>query len=124
MIATDEDALTCDFAETYHVIKWRALPVRMAAVLAFGLSEESRIKKAIAKVEITTDTMLRAIAVDCLRLMLWQNSKDGAKGVNRPESILDQLVGRNKQKEQDFITFDTPEEFERLRAAILSEEVD
>lgn len=124
MIATDEDALTCDFAETYHIIEWRALPVGTAAVLAFGLSEESRIKKAIAKVKISTDTTLRAIAVDCLRLMLWQNSRDGAKGVNRPESILDQLVGRNKQKNDELITFDTPEDFERLRTAILSEEVD
>lgn len=124
MIATDEDALTCDFAETYHVIEWRALPVKTAAVLAFGLSEDSRIKRAISKMPITTDTTLRALAVDCLRLMLWQNSADGAKGINKPESIVERLTNSGKPKEQDYITFDTPEEFERLKAEILKKEVD
>jgi hypothetical protein len=124
MIAADEDALTCDFAEIYHVIEWRALPVRTAAVLAFGLSEDSRIKRKLSKMAITIGTMLQATTADCLRLILWQNSVDGSKGINKPSSILEQLTGDNKPKEQDFVTFDSPEEFERLRAAILAKEVD
>ena len=36
MLATDEDALLCDFAETYGVYDLEALPVEKLAVLSFG----------------------------------------------------------------------------------------
>ena len=41
MIATDEDALICDFAETYHIYDYRSLDVEYAATLAYGLRDDS-----------------------------------------------------------------------------------
>ncbi|MBO7722484.1 MAG: hypothetical protein J6S27_01735 [Thermoguttaceae bacterium] len=31
MVREDETALICDLAETYHILDWRALPLRTAA---------------------------------------------------------------------------------------------
>lgn len=44
MMATDEDALICDFAETYHIYDYRQLKPSYAATLAAGLREDSRIR--------------------------------------------------------------------------------
>lgn len=43
MIDTDEEALICDFAETYHIYNYRSLPARLAATYAVGLGDNSRI---------------------------------------------------------------------------------
>ena len=45
MIATDENALLCDLAETYGIFDFNALPVETLAALSFGLRENSRIKR-------------------------------------------------------------------------------
>ena len=47
MVAADEDALRCDFAQTYHILDYRRLPLRTAAVFAWGLGEDSRVKRAL-----------------------------------------------------------------------------
>ena len=52
MIALDEDALTCDLAETYGIYEFRLLPPAKIAVLACGLSEDSRIKRTAADLRI------------------------------------------------------------------------
>lgn len=44
MMAADEDALACDFAETYGILDMRQLPAGKLATLAAGLRENSRIK--------------------------------------------------------------------------------
>lgn len=49
MILTDEDALICDFAETYNVLDYRALPLRTAATLASGLRADARIFESLKK---------------------------------------------------------------------------
>ncbi len=51
MLALDEDAVICDFAETYHVLDFWALPVPLLATLASGLGEDSRIKMKMAGFE-------------------------------------------------------------------------
>ena len=84
MVAADEDSLICDFAETYHIYQWRGLAVKYAAVLAFGLSENSRIKMALTKRKVTLDTMLMASAVDALNLLVWMQTKDAQKHRNQP----------------------------------------
>lgn len=119
MIAADEDALSCDLAETYGVFNWRALPIEQVAVLAIGLREDSRVKMAIADVPVALNTTLQAAMLDCLRLLIWQNSADAVNGRNRPESILERLNGTNRQ--QDSVSFDSPEAFEAYRAKILGE---
>lgn len=49
MILTDEDALICDLAETYHVLDYRALPLKTAAALASGLRADARIFEVLKK---------------------------------------------------------------------------
>ena len=42
MAAQYPEELTCDMAETYHVLDWRALGLPLAATLAAGMRETSR----------------------------------------------------------------------------------
>lgn len=116
MIRTDEDALICDFAETYHVFDYRSLPPKLAATLAAGLHESSRIKRAISGRTMSLDTMLWAVIADRLGLLLWLKTKDGQKGRNRPESFVDLLNGT---RENETAGFDTPEDFEAERQRII-----
>lgn len=56
MLATDEDAFICDMAETYGVLNWRALDVRLAGTLAAGLRPFARIWEKINEKQGTGDT--------------------------------------------------------------------
>ena len=67
--------------------------------------------------KISIDTMLKAGAYDKLANLLWINSQDGADGINRPESVLNILMG--KKNERPVTGYNTPEDFERRRLEIL-----
>ena len=116
MISANEDALMCDMAETYHITDYRALPVKTLAALACGLGPDSRIKMAISGAKAPTDTILMAAMVDRLSTMVWMQSKDGAKGVNRPSSILDEIYG---EKKREITTFASGEEFDSARRRLI-----
>ena len=122
MVRLDESALICDFAETYHILDWRALPIQTAAVLASGLRENSRIKMKIADSEISPEMALMAATVDRLSMLVWAKTEDAQKGVNRPESILAMLTNKetNAEKVTDsgVLVFRTVEEFEAARKRI------
>lgn len=120
MAALDETALICDFAEVYHVLDWRQLPVFTAAALAAGLGPNSRIARKITGAPVDTDTMLLAMIADALYVLAWQNTKDGAKGRNRPKSIMQTLLGGEK-KAQETSGFDSVEAYEEWRAAMTEE---
>lgn len=113
MIAKDERALECDFAEIYHVFDYKALGARRAATLAAGLSPDSRIKRAIAGQKHTSQTVLLSAIADGIHLLLWMNSKDGHRGTNRPASILGELM---KDDADELTAFDSFEAYERARA--------
>ena len=117
MYAAGKDALLCDMAETYGIFDLRALPVSTLAVLACGLSADSRIKRKIAGIKAPTNTLLLACAVDRLSTIAWMQSKDGAKNKNRPASILKMLL--NERKEDKLTGFDSPEAFMAARAKIM-----
>lgn len=118
MVAIDEDALICDLWETYQVTDWRALPLQTAAVLAFGLSGDSRIKKAISKAPAyDLSDILLAVIADGVKLLAWMQTKDGQKGRNRPASITSKMTEVEKPKE--YKTFETAEAFEAARARAL-----
>lgn len=110
-MAQDEDALVCDLAEAYGVINWRALPVDTVAALACGLGNNSRTKLRESGLGVDINTLLLACVVDKLNILVWQNTKDGAKGRNKPKSFAEVLVGGNK-KDNEIAAFDTAEEFE------------
>lgn len=110
MLATDEDAVICDFAETYHVLDLWALDLPLAATLAAGLAPDSRIRRKIRGDTLPLQTRLMALAVDYLALLMWFQSENGVNGVNRPASITASLTGQ--QRESDIKTFKTGRDFD------------
>lgn len=112
MIATDEEALICDFAEYYHIYDYRALHARQAATLACGLREKSRIRHSILNTSYSvTDILLMSIA-DRLGILIWQNSEDGYKGINRPDLLIENLAQTEQKTEKGF---EDAEKFENVR---------
>lgn len=116
MIASDEDALICDFAETYHIYDFRQLPLEYAATLACGLRDDSRIKMKLSGQGVSTASLMNAAAVDALNLLVWFKTKDAKKNRNRPKSLFELLTQKDSD---DVMSFKTPEEFEQARQAIL-----
>lgn len=112
MIASDEDALICDLAETYHVFDYRSLPLKTVATFSVGLRENSRIKMALAGTKYPFDTLLLAAIYDCVNARNWAISDNGRKGINPPDSITNKLLGRKEEKKEgEYMLFDTAEAF-------------
>lgn len=101
MTRVGEDDLICDLAETYHVYDWRALPLKTAATLAAGLGSESRIMMRISGQKIKSSVIMQAAIVDRLSLLCWAQTKDAAKGRNRPKMILDTLLSERAEKKTE-----------------------
>lgn len=116
MVNLDEGALICDFAEVYHVLDWRSLPVLTAATLAMGLGPNSRIMKKISGTSVDADTLLLAMIADALHVLIWQNTKDGVKGRNRPKRIMQTILGGDQDKETE--SFDSVEDFRNWHATM------
>lgn len=117
MVAADEGALACDFMETYHIMDWRALPARRAALFAYGLREDARIRLKLSGAKARLDTMLMAMAVDALNTLVWQNTQAGHEGRDHPRSVLALLRGDPEPEKRGF---DTPEEFDAWRKSLLT----
>lgn len=117
MMAVDKTALICDLAEAYGVLNYKELPVETLAALSAGLRENSRIKMKMAGMKVESVIILLAAAVDRLTFLAWSKTKDAEKGQNRPKSIVDIING--SVKESNIMAFDTAEEFEAARAAII-----
>lgn len=96
MIAANEDALVCDFAETYGILDYRALPAILLATLAVGLRDNSRIKMHLSGMRASTDTLLLAAAVDRLSFLVWAQTKDGQAGRKRPNSVITAVMGQGR----------------------------
>lgn len=110
MINTDEDLFICDMAETYGIFEYRRLPLSLAATLAFGLRENSRIHMRLNNMKVDVETLMRASMVDHLAIMTWMKTKDAEYGNNRPDSLVEKLLGT--EKESEYEVFDTEEEFD------------
>lgn len=117
MLHLDEDALICDFAETYRVYDWRGLPLKTAAALAAGLRDGSRIRMQITGDRIDLTTTLLARAVDSLNLLWWARTTDGRNGRNPPKSVLGLLM--KAPEESDVEAFASGEDFMEARKMIL-----
>ena len=115
MISVGEDLLKCDMAETYqiYVIDWYnpPFPISFLADLAQGLDENSRIKKKIINRKLTLTESLQAIMIDKLSILIWQKTKDGAKGRNMPESLYRKLEGLDKEAKDELQSFASEEDF-------------
>lgn len=110
MMATDENALICDLAETYHIFDYKSLPLSKVAIFSVGLREDSRIKMRMNEVIHPLNSILLAAIADRLSFIAWTKTVDSQKGINRPSSILNHLLGIEKEKEVE--GFATVDEFE------------
>lgn len=111
MINIDEDALICDFAETYHIYDYKSLPCKTVGIFACGLRDNSRIMMELHGNTATTEQMLLAAVVDSTRMSAWMQSADGVKGTNRPRSIVAQLLGEQAE-ESSTVLFSSGQEFD------------
>jgi hypothetical protein len=68
---------------------------------------------------VPVNTLLLAHIVDRLGILIWQRTKDGQHGRNKPESIAEQLLNTGKRNLNKVDAFETPEEFEEARRRIL-----
>lgn len=119
MVSASETALICDFAEYYHVLSWRELPLKTAAALAGGLREDSRSVMLMSKTRVSPGTLLQALMVDRLSLLVWMKTKDGEKNRNRPKSILEVMLKQDEPKERKAETFESGADFEAARKKLL-----
>lgn len=117
MAGLDEAALTCDFAETYHVLDWRSLPARLAATLAMGLRPNSRIIMKLSGATMPLETILMAACLDHLKMIWWSKTEDGQKNRHRPKSTLAALRGTGDGEKTE--GFSTPEAFRAWHAAMI-----
>lgn len=122
MIEFDEDALICDFAETYHIFDYRSLPARLAATLAAGLRDDSRIKLKAAGVPVGLDTVLLAAIADRVEAFRFGFSKEAEKG-KMPPLLVNQILGEqnNKNSKNKTMSFRTADEFEKAYAQIIGD---
>lgn len=116
MISVDEAALRCDLMETYHIFDYRALPARQVALFACGLNENSRIMRKISGAPAGFDSMMLAVIADALRILVWQNTENGAKGINQPQSIMAAILNRDADREQQ--GFESAADFEAWRRSL------
>lgn len=116
MIATDEDALICDLAETYHIFDYKQMPPYKVAIFAIGLNNNSRIKLKMTGSKIPIELTALFGIIDRLDLLMWSKTKDGVKGINRPKSI---LSGLNEEDADKISTYASGEDFEKARQKIL-----
>lgn len=115
MIRLDEDSLICDLAETYNIYDYEQLPLTKVAVFAYGLREDSRIRKKLSKSKADSTELLLSGILDRLSLLVYAQTKDAQKGVNRPSMIVDGLI----KEESNIQGFNSSEEFENRRRRIL-----
>ena len=112
LIGDSEDLLICDFAQYYHVLDYKELRPSLAATLAVGLPDESRVKKKITGVRATLDELLLALILDNINLFMWSRSKH--KGA-RPKKIY-QLLSKPEKPKDELMSFDTPQAYEEWMA--------
>ena len=116
MIAVDENALICDFAETYNIYDYRSLPVKLAATYSAGLRENSRIKMRLRGDTLgDSDRSLMAMIYDALAMLGWI-------GYGEPPSMLKAMYGELPEAPtatKEIKSFDTPEDYERARKEMI-----
>ena len=95
MIATDENALLCDLAETYGIFDFNALPVETLAALSFGLRQNSRIKRKMAGALEVDEMELLAVIADNLTVI-----RSALLGQELSKTALMSMYIRESEKQQ------------------------
>lgn len=119
-----EDELICDLAETYCIYDYEGLPPNKVAAFCFGLKDDSRVKMRVSKQRITLDQMLLARIADELAFIAWSKTVDGQKNRNRPASILESLMHPGNEKNEDYNSYASGEEFAAAWRKIMEDKQD
>ena len=106
MLVTDEDALICDLAETYHIYDYRSLTPIQVATFSVGLRENSRIKLKMSGNKTSLETALLAMINDRLAILLWSKTKDGEKNRNRPKLVTELLFEKKENTLKKYYSAD------------------
>lgn len=121
MLRTDEDALLCDFAETYHVYDLGSLPVKTVAALAFGLRDDSRIKMIMAGLKVPVNQMLLAHIADSANFIKWTKTEAAVSNPSDPpDRLLNVIMGIPQAGDSKACKgFKSIADFEAARAKII-----
>ncbi len=121
MLRTDEDALLCDFAETYNIYDLGSLPVKTVAALAFGLREDSRIKMIMAGLKVPVNQMLLAHIADSANFIKWTKTEAAVNNPSDPpDRLLNVIMGVPQAGDsKNCKGFKTIADFEAARAKII-----
>lgn len=108
MMSNFPDELACDMAETYGIFDIKRVPASLAATLAVGLRDDSRVKMAKSGILVDNKTLLLSVIVDLLRGVPTGSPESMTaccyKGGNAAQS---RPASRNNEHE----IFDGPEDF-------------
>ena len=115
----DENALICDLAETYHILDYRSLPVKLVATLSAGLRADSRILMRLADAPVKQEIVLLASIAD--RIELFRYGFMGDKSGNAPVSIVESLYGSARVNPTGVKGFSTSSDFESTLAKLRGE---
>ena len=116
MIGTDEDAIYCDLAETYHMVvdDLESVPIMTLARLCVGLRDDSRIKMRMMDVNgIAPSFALIRISDTLTKLTHALAAQEGAP---MPKLYADIMIG----KQEEAKGFDSIEEFEEARRRLMN----
>lgn len=106
----DEDKLTADFAEYYHIYDWQSVPLETAATLAAELRPSSRSYMRAKNVHVSTTNALLARIHDDLKILICQHA---GKRAQKPVLTADDLIsGKFEQKTDRNKSFENSNDFE------------
>lgn len=115
------DEFDCDMAQYYHIYDYKSLPARKVATFLCGLDSSSRVKRKLNGVGGSFSEILLALIFDRLQWICWSQTKDGQRGVNRPQSIAEKLIGKN-DSDSEITAFRSGKDYEEARRKILGKE--
>lgn len=108
--------MICDLAETYQILNYKGLPVRLLATLVSGLRADSRIVQELTGVKDTNKTLLLAQMVDGINTLAWVVGGDKD---HRPKSVYELLV--EKEEAEKPAGFASGAAYEQARAKMIEE---
>lgn len=118
MLAEGRDELICDFAETYHVLDFWALPIPLMATLAAGLRENSRVKMKMAGVTYIPLEMVAPRIADTLSAIACGLSKNA----KMPPLLTDLMLSEKKEDDNPVTAYSSTEDFDAAWAKLTHKE--
>lgn len=95
----------------------KQLPLNTAAVLSYGLRNDSRIKMKLRGDKFTMSELMLTMIYDRTAILQWYFTQNG--GSEPPESLAAKLLGINEESSKDVVSFASGEDYETWRASLL-----